>query len=240
MPRDHRGYLQRVSALWALWGLLPSTWQTAAVAVVSAVTAYLGFQSGGLFYAVLGAVFVFCLGMVGMFFAILVSRQVGIFGKLLIREIGISEVAVDLHQNVMREIKALTMNFTVQNNSARDIYFRVIRAPLSIMNHVNQAAGISNATNIVPAGQTQLVLLATIQHIKAKIVFGKAAPTPITGKLELEIAYGPSDEKLRYILNYEGEPILGMGLLPQPKGPPQVQFKLITPIKRYEHKKITS
>jgi hypothetical protein len=48
MPRDHRGFLNRVSAMQTIYGLLPQTRQTAIVGAISAATAWFGFQQGGI------------------------------------------------------------------------------------------------------------------------------------------------------------------------------------------------
>lgn len=238
MAKDYRAFMDRVSFAWTMWGLLPTTWQAAMAAVFSAVVGYFGFQTGGMFYALLGGISAFSIGMFGIFFAILVARQVGIFEKLAIREIGISDVGADLKQNVLREVKNLTMNFVVQNNSSRNIYFRCRRATLSMMNQTNQAAEVSKNTHVVPAGQPQMLLFATILSIKPKIIFGVTRETPLVGKIELEITYGPSSENMPYLFYYESTPSIGTSLIQQPKGLPQVQFKVVAPITRYGHKKL--
>jgi hypothetical protein len=239
MAKDHRGFLQRVAALYNLWGLLPSTWHTAAVAVVTAIAGYLGFQTGGFFYALIGAVFVFSTAMVGLFFTMLVFRNISVFGRLAIREIGVQSFSADTQGNFLKEIKGITMYFVVQNNGARDIHFRVLRAPLSILNQVNQEAAVSDLENIVPAGQPQHILLATIDSVKfTKIDLSRpGSKTPITGKIELEIAYGPSDH-MPYLLSYAAEISFGINALHQHKNKWQITLHPVNMIKRYDHKKV--
>jgi hypothetical protein len=241
--RDHRGYLQRVSQLYSLWGLLPTAWQTAVVGLVSGVGGYLGFRTGGLFYAVIGAVFVFTAGMIGLFFTILVIRQTGIFGKLAVREIGVADFGVDTQGQILRELKFLTMNFAVQNNSFRDIHFRVIRANLTVLNNVNQDAVVSEFVNIIPSGQFQQLAFATIASVKLPKIDISRLPTasPITGKVEIELAYGPNNQALIYAFSYEANLSFGCTIARQHRGHvQQVNLKVISAIKRYHHKQAYS
>jgi hypothetical protein len=243
MARDHSGYLRRIAQMQTLWGLVPTTWQISVVGALSAVAAYLGFQSGGLFYAAIGAVIVFAFGMIGVFFMLLILRQIGIFGKLAISGIGITTFGVTFspqaRSRTVTELKHLSMNFAVQNNSYRDIHFRVLRGDLSILGTINQNASTSDNIHIVPAGQQQLLLFATIETIVLpKIDFSKPAVSPITGKIVLEIRYGPNSETLPYVLLYEAEPSIGMNIVPQKTGQPAVQLPLLVAIRRYVHKRI--
>src|SRR4051812_31895437 len=58
-----------------LWGFLPTPWQAAFTAVISAMTGVVGYQGGGLFWALIGASAVFCFMTAGLYYAILLSRQ---------------------------------------------------------------------------------------------------------------------------------------------------------------------
>jgi hypothetical protein len=243
MARDHGGYLRRVAQLQAMWSLLPSTWQLSAVGAISAVTGYLGFQAGGYFYAALGAIAAFCLGSIGVFFTILISRAIGIYGKLTIKEIGVSafapEFSSEARSKVITAVKNLTMNVVVQNNSMRDIHFKVSRCDLSILGRVNPDATISAMTHIVPAGQTQPLIVPTIERIDLpKTVPDKASA--LTGRIILQIEYGPSSEVLPYRLLYEADPIFGLGTIAgaTKNAPSQVSLSVICPIRKYVHERV--
>lgn len=237
MARDHKWFLNRVSTLSTVWGLLPSTWQTAVVGVASAIAAYLGFQYSGLFFAFVGAAVVFCCGMVGIFFGILVVRMTGIFEKLIVREVGISDIGAIYKGLSVKEITHITFIISLLNSSGRNIYYRLHRGDISIMGHVSQKGGVSDQIDLVPPGQPQQIILATIEKIPVP-KFSTTSPTPLVGKLILEIEYGTNRDSLPFLLEYEAEPAIGMTTSPNPNGKgAQTQWKLITPVKRHAHRK---
>ena len=61
--RDYRGYLRRVSALYTLYVMLPTTWQLSILAVLSAVGTSLGLYNGNLFRAFVGLMVAFGLAV---------------------------------------------------------------------------------------------------------------------------------------------------------------------------------
>jgi hypothetical protein len=239
MARDHSGYLRRLSAMYSLWGLLPTTWQLAVTGAVSAVTAYFGYHNGGIFYAIVGAVFVFAVGTVGVFFLMLIARNVGIFGKLAVREIGLPSFTAETKSRIVSEIKYLTMSFTLGNNSQRDIHFKVVRGDLSVLGQINQSASISPMVHIMPSFQGQALLFATIDKISLpKIEPNK--PSPIIGRIRLDIKYGPNGSALGYLLRYEADLSFGLSVTPSAdkKSFSQVHLSVLPMVKVYDHRKI--
>jgi hypothetical protein len=237
-------FLDRVSFFSTIYGLLPSSWQTAAIALASAAIGFFGYQSGtspivGIFYAGVGAAVVFGMGMMGVFFTLAIARQLNIFQRLSVRDIGVTDFGVELRNGALREIKHLTMNFTLQNNSERNIFFKCLRGDLAIMGIVNQHGTIDATVKLVPARKPHILMFSTFPLIAVPEPVSVPGPTPIIGKVELEIAYGPRPDKLPYLLSYLGEPSLGYAIVSQGngKGQPQVQIKIITAVKRYIHKR---
>jgi hypothetical protein len=139
MAIDHKRFLERVSHLQTFYALLPPSWQTAAVAAASAVMGYLGLSYGGLtyggfYYAGIGAVLTFACGMLGLFFYFAIGQQTRIFERLSVRDIGISDAGSKIIANILKEFRNLTMNVVLQNNCHRNIFFKIHRADLSILN----------------------------------------------------------------------------------------------------------
>jgi hypothetical protein len=239
MPRDHSGYLRRVGYFYSVWGLLPTTWQLSVTGAVSAVTAYLGFQYGGLFYALIGAVFVFTLGTIVVFFLMLIARNIGVFGKLAVREIGITSFTAETKSKSVSDIRYLTMNFLIGNNSQRDIHFKLERADHSVLGQINQGAVASVMTHIVPSFQQQLLLFATIDKISLPKI-DPNTPSPITGKIRLDIKYGPAGNAMGYLLRYEADLSFGIAVTPNAdkNSFSQVHLSILPMVKVYDHRRV--
>ncbi|WP_316174650.1 MULTISPECIES: hypothetical protein [unclassified Bradyrhizobium] len=214
---DYRGYLRRVSTAYTLYGLLPTTWQLAIISVVSAAGTFLGFYFGDPYRAFVGLMIAFGMGSMGMFFVQSIIRNATVYSKLGIGTIGIANAAADIKSNVVKEFYAITMQVGVQNTGVRDIFFKFIRCDLSILNLVNQDAKADQNIHLIPAGFPQTFNLATIQHIKVPI-FRVGAPTPVVGKLKIEIAYGPRKDAWAYRFVYEADLSFAWSLNPPLKG----------------------
>jgi hypothetical protein len=202
--RDYRGYLRRVSALYTLYGMLPTTWQLSILAVLSAVGTSLGLYNGNLFRAFIGLMVAFGLGSMGLFFTQLLVRNATVYTKLGIGGMGIASVGADIKANVVKEFSAITINVSVQNTGVRDIFFKFLRTDLSVLNIVNQDAKLAEDIHLIPVGFPQSFNLATIQHIKVPTT-RSGGPTPVVGKMKLEFAYGPRRGNWSYVLFYEAD-----------------------------------
>jgi hypothetical protein len=73
-----------ISGASTLWGFMPAAWQTAVIGTVTIMTGYFGFQTGGIFYALIGASAVFAFVMFGIFLMILMKRMVSSYEKLAV------------------------------------------------------------------------------------------------------------------------------------------------------------
>src|SRR4051794_39529000 len=81
-----------IGHLTTAWGLLPLPWQTAIIAMLSALTGYLGFESGGLYWALLGASAMFAFGMAGAYYFILLRSQTTVFERLIAENLSIEQI----------------------------------------------------------------------------------------------------------------------------------------------------
>ncbi|HMK79906.1 MAG TPA: hypothetical protein VK438_09660 [Xanthobacteraceae bacterium] len=237
MAKDYRGFVRRIRQLYFIYHLLPTTWQLAIVGVLSAVGSYLGFEAGGLFYAFIGLVVAFATSAMGIFFVLMISRSTTTYMKIGIGGIGIGNVAADIKLNVVKEIYAITLQVSVQNTGVRDVWFKVLRSDLSILNTVNQDAKISDDLHLVPTGFPQLLNIATIEHIKVpKYDPGPHGRSPIVGKLKLELAYGSRKDHLSYDFEYEADLTLTWNITTTEKSSRQnAQFAVMNSIKRNSH-----
>jgi hypothetical protein len=118
--RDYRGFLRRVQILYALYGMLPTTWQLSILGALSAVGTILGYYQGDFFRAYVGLMIGFGLGSMEMVFGQQLVRNATVYSKLGIRGMGISNVSADIKGNFVREFNGITVNFLIQNTGIRD------------------------------------------------------------------------------------------------------------------------
>lgn len=235
--RDYRGYLQRLSALYTLWGMLPTTYQLAIVAVVTTLASYLGFETGGLFYALVGGVITLAFGLMALFFLLTIIRNTTTFGKLGVGALSLGPIGADIKMGVVKEFMNVLPIVTMQNRGQRDIYYKIIRAEYSILNYVNPASEIFDEVHVVPFGFPQSVQVAAIESVKVpKYDIKPGGKSPVRGKLKLEFVYGPSKDALKYSYSYDAEIALGWTITAAPKGGVQgANVIIIAAVKRNIH-----
>jgi hypothetical protein len=187
-----------------LWGLLPATWQTAISTGLTAASAYLGYQSGGLFYALLGGVACFAFCMVAIHQWININRLTSVYHRLHVGELGLANVAAA--KDPFR-IPALTMQVQLKNDGARPIFFRLHRASHSLAGRTNDAGGVDPGLMILPENSPQQIVLATLSDIPITGEVGGEGPK---ARIEIEIDYGPSGDNLAYRMHYIANIQLGI------------------------------
>lgn len=209
-----------------MWGLLPTAWQASAAAALSAVTGFLGYQTGGLFYAVLGAAAMFAMVMVAAYYAILLNRQTSVFERLAIEQIAPVQAALTGDWETKEfVIKGYTLEAQIRNHSERSVWIQLRRAQHSMGGQTNDAE-ISKLVSIIPPHGLQKMNLATLPDIKVI--------DPLTGTVDLEILYGPQADDLRYVFYYVNKPAIG--LLVEEGGKGQLTFT--TPITKNQHERV--
>jgi hypothetical protein len=233
--RDYRGFLRRLSVLYTLYGMLPTTWQLSIIAVLGAMGTSLGLYHGDLFRAFVGMMIAFGLGSMGLFFTQTLVRNATVFTKLGLGGMGIANVTADIKANVVKEFGGITVTISIQNTGVRDIFFKFLRSDLSILNMVNQDAKAQEDIHLVPVGFPQLFNLATIQHIKVPPVRA-GGPTPVVGKMKLELAYGPKRGSWSYVLLYEADLAFTWSISPPGRGGHQnAQVQISNSITKNSH-----
>lgn len=210
-----------------VWGLLPATWQTAATTALSAATAYLGYQAGGLFYALLGGAAMFALGMAGAYYTILFNRQTSIFERLgldRIAPIQAGITATGSKEAPEFSIHGLTLEVQLQNHSERNVWIKIKRSHHSIAGQTNEGP-VSDLANIIPPHGDLKIVLETLPDIKI-------GTEQINGSIDMEILYGPDKDDLRYLFSYVSKPAMGV-LIDTHTG--VGQLSITSPITKYEH-----
>jgi hypothetical protein len=92
------------------WGLLPSSWQMAAIAGLSVVTGYLGIQEVGWAWAIFLATGVFAFAMLGIYYAMALSRMMTVFQHLTVREVSIADGGVSTNDDNSINLTILPCN----------------------------------------------------------------------------------------------------------------------------------
>jgi len=213
-----------------LWGVLPSAWQGAAITAVSAVTAFFGFQSGGFFYAFLGAGAMFLFTTAGLYYAILLNRQTSIFQRLTVEPFGVVQAGIQGDKEKKQFfIRGLTLEGNLRSHSEREMWIKLERAYHSISN-ITAEGEISKMVSVIPPHGQLKFNLATLPDIPLPSD-GSIGPT---GSIDLEILYGPKRDDLRYVLYYVCKPAVGVHIdIEKGQGAISITF----PITRHEHER---
>jgi hypothetical protein len=223
--------ISAISGASTLWGFMPAAWQTAVMGAATLVTGYFGFQSGGIFYALIGASVVFACVMFGIFLMTAMTRMVSSYEKLAVEQISLFNPmlnqAKDGRNKKTWTLKNLSYEVTLRNHSQQTLYFQTRRATHSMAGQtlVGQH-NISPHVNIVPAMTAQKIMLQTLPDIP--VVDG------MVGRIDLEIAYGDDREKLNYLLMYICAPHLSITVQKNGGG----QIAINCPIEKNLHEKL--
>src|SRR5215216_3442868 len=119
MVRFWKWVWEALSGSTTLWGLLTASWQTAVVAVVTAITAYLGVSEGvGLFWIIFGVTGVFAFTVTGLFNAYLFWQRTSVFGHVRVAIFNIKDTALEVRENAI-VVLHLIMYVELKNDSDR-------------------------------------------------------------------------------------------------------------------------
>jgi hypothetical protein len=227
-----------VKAIWdfisgaaTLWGFLPAAWQAAIVAGATAMTAYLGYEGGGLFWATIGASAVFAFTTAGLYYALLFWKQITVFERLVVEMVDIIDVSASgPKEDTAGIIDHITLHCILRNHGERNLFFQLRREHHSLGGRVNPDAHIAPGVNVIPPRERAKLMLATLNDLRLP----KDGGEPLKGKLELEIEYGPREDNLCYLLDHVGELGLSAVVLPSEK---RGELRLIAWLKRNTHKR---
>ncbi len=110
-------------------------------------------------------------------------------------------------------------------NATRSVYVSLRRAYAQLQGRTNPEPELQDVVSIVPPLNDFPLSIAAVPNVNIS--------QEIKGKLELEIAYGPSPDYLPYSLIYEIEPRLTINNMT----PSSAQFFFNGPLKKYLHKR---
>jgi len=150
----------------------------------------------GLHLAILIATTVFAMTTVGLYYGLLLYRENIVFGRLSTSPLGV------LHYYADPETKEfnITLATNFMNASKKDIYASVRRELHSLAGRLDHP-------------ETSLPIIHLAPGHLAHFVFSTLTNIPVpasqaTGRVELELHYGPSPDNLRYMLHVESTPKL--------------------------------
>lgn len=181
-----------------VWGLLPATWQTGMVGVMSGLTVYLGLGEVGKAQAIFYASGVFAFGLGCVFLSLRISQILGMFQRLSIIHTHVNGWSFNNLANPT-QITFLNGGFVLRNDSQRIMFYKLKRVHLSIETIGPKNSNVDESVvPISPFGGTQGVNCASIINIPFDLK--KSAPE---GTLEVQILYGDSKDSLDYLLTYK-------------------------------------
>jgi len=176
----------------------------------------------------LGAVVGFAFAMMALSFILQVRKRATIFQQISIDGVGIMDVGVvglDGSEK-LHKLTNLTLKCTLRNHSEQTVFYSLRRVTHSVQGRT-PTRSMEEQVNIVHAKSIQLFSLATLPDIE----LGHDLPK---GHIDLEIAYGPSKDNLRYLFRYESTPLIGWTYYAERKSG---QLNIISPIKRIAHER---
>ncbi len=152
--------------------------------------------SGQLAWAAVAATGAFGLSVWAIVGLLKLVQKISVFRMITVRRFE------PMDGEIQTQTKTLyvTVGCVLENNSNRPLFYRVVRADLSIQGRINQDAKLDGLVAEIPQKSHRYLRLPTISGIDAT----KRAE----GKVELQIEYGATAKRLRYRFDYEGAPSL--------------------------------
>ena len=97
-------------------------------------------------------------------------------------------------------------------------------------------ARLDDQIQVIPMKGSTEIIFAPLHKLELPKQSGQ---TPLRGRLITEIAYGPNRDDLRYLFEYEGEPMIGMKLVAIEGNPVgTAELTVVTAIRRLNHRKL--
>jgi hypothetical protein len=124
----------------------------------------------------------------------------------------------------------ITLQCKLKNESERTIFFRAKRIHHSFMGKIRPEATVPDQLAMLPKGGAQQINMATIKDLEPVKI--DDTRSPLSGRIELEIEYGASEDDLPYLLEYVADPTIGLMVNFDTK---QIQSKIICPIRVHRH-----
>jgi hypothetical protein len=158
-------------------------------------------------------------------------EQRTVFERITVEAIEILDAAFEGpsdDRKIPTHIRHLTLQCRLKNHSERNIFFRIKREHHSIGGKVRPDAHFDPGIQVIPVKGSLNIALATINRIELP---QESGPTPLKGKIELEIEYGPKEDKLYYLFDYIGEPSIAFAISGD-----KAELRIVTPIKKNLHR----
>jgi hypothetical protein len=213
-----------------VWTFLPTAWQGAVTTALTVVTGYFGYQSGGVFFALVGGTIVFACCCAAAYFVLRVARLMSVFERVSIVAVGIQDGGFSDEPN--HRVTYLTMNFVLKNDSERLVFYRIRRAHNELSGKVHPGAGVDRNILILQVGASATVGLPTLKDIALP---GGDVRTAPEGRLEVEIEYGPFVDDLCYLMRYVSQTGLGVVFNKETKS---AQLNMAASVQELTHEKV--
>jgi hypothetical protein len=173
-------------------------WQAAQLfsipSLFSIMTFLAGIMAGGLHWAIFTATGVFAFCMVAVVQGQAAYRSNRIFRTLTLYR-GLLSGSTDISDD---NTIGITMGIELENRSQKDIYIKVKRITHQIASRVPNEPYKADLSYMLVPGKPFTAFLPTI--------FGVPVGKQTSGKIDVEIYYGPSPDRLNYLLECEGIP----------------------------------
>jgi hypothetical protein len=161
--------------------------------------------------------------------------QNSVFRQLTANGIGMQDYEVDIYvpneQNYF--LCQLTPTITLLNHSERTIFYRFKAGHFSMLGKINPNAFVQKDIHSIPKrGSGVTVSLPTIHDLQLP----RHAPSgSVHGKVDFQIEYGPKEDNLKYLLEYEGKPMLGLRIS---QAPLKAELLIATEITHHHHERL--
>ena len=155
-----------------------------------------------------------------------IQREYGTFQNLVISGIYSPGAALEVGQG-NPTFTHLTLQAKLANKGQRRIFCKIVRAYVSVGNVTRQDANIRDEIILIYGNDDSLITFGTLHNVEI-------VDQRLEGRIDLEILYGPREDRLIYSLSYEGAPAFAMSNT-GPNGSPQLNT--LTSNLKSEHKR---
>jgi hypothetical protein len=136
-------------------------------------------------------------------------------------------IPIPLRPNYATGMTAIFFKCALENESdTKTIYFKLKRAHSALNGRVNPDPQLNETVSALPPKRTVSVQLAAID--------GLPFNATLTGKMEIEVLYGPKEGDLKYMFVYETTPTIDFNWGDER----EMNLNYGAPIKRYEHVRV--
>lgn len=162
---------------------------------------YLGFTSGGLFYAATGVLFALTCCMILIASAAHTRKLTSVMYGLVPVDVSAKEMTfLSWETEERKAIKFDTIHLGVRllNNSSQTIFYRMRPHQVSVMGKINPDAKVFGDVSLIASGLEATHSFPLIQDV----VVPPGVQMGATGIVNFEMEYGPSPDRMLYVMHF--------------------------------------